>query len=104
MIVDDFRPILISFIVLLLILSLASIFYKGKRYFYLGISVMIVSLICTVLSAKFLWDIGIIADEKNMSGDPVSFVMFLFILGLSLLNLIIISFRNRPSLKEDIIK
>lgn len=102
MIVDDFRPILISFIVLLLILSLASIFYKGKRKF--GISVMIVSLICTVLSAKFVWDIGIIADEKNMGGDPVSFVMFLFILGLSALNFIIISFRNRPTLKEDIIK
>src|SRR4051812_14813947 len=104
MIVDDFRPILISFIVLLLIFSLASIFYKGKRNLGIGVTMIIVSLICALLSAKFVLDIGIIADEKNMGGDPVSFVMFLFIVGLSLLNFIIISFRNRPSLKEDIIK
>ncbi|MFD2444565.1 hypothetical protein ACFSO7_11365 [Bacillus sp. CGMCC 1.16607] len=104
MIVDDFRPILISFIVLLMIFLLASIFYKGKHKLIIRAFMVIVSLICTILSAKYMWDIGIIADEKGIGGDPVSFFMFLFIVGLSILNFIIVSFRNRPSLKEDIIK
>ena len=94
MIVDDFRPILIAFIVLLLIFLLASIFYKGKHKLTFRVTIVIVSLICTTLSAKYMWEIGIIADEKGMGGDPVSFVMFLFIVGLSILNLIIVSFRN----------
>ncbi|WP_045518478.1 hypothetical protein [Neobacillus niacini] len=94
MVVDYFRPILIAIIVLLLIFLLASIIYKGKHKLVIGASMVIVSLICTILSANYMWDIGIIADEKGMAGDPVSFVLFLFIVGLSLLNPIILTSRK----------
>ena len=100
MIVDYFRPILIVFIVLLLIFLLASIFYKGKHKLVIGVAMFIVSLICTILSAKYMRDIGIIADEKGMGGDPVSFNMFLFIVGLSILNLVIFTKRNPPLLRR----
>jgi hypothetical protein len=105
MTVDYFRPILIAFIILLLIFLLASVLYKGKRKLVIGTSMVIVSSIFTILSAKFMWDIGIIADEKGMGGDPVSFVMFLFIVGLSLLNPVIFTKkRNISSFNEDIVE
>jgi len=99
MIVDYFRPILIAFIVILLLFLLASIFYKGKHKLVIGVAMFIVSLICTILSAKYMSDIGIIADEKNMGGDPISFYMFLFIVGLSIINFVIFTKRN-TSLKR----
>ena len=94
MVVDYFRPNLIAFIVLLLLFLLVSIFYKGKHKLIIGVAMSIVYLVCTIFSAKYMVDIGMIADEKNMGGDPVSFNMFLFIVELSILNPIIITKRN----------
>lgn len=97
MVVDYFRPILISFIVLLFIFLFVSIFYKGKHKLIIRAVMVVTSLLCTIISAKYMWDIGIIADEKYMAGDAVSFVMFLFIVGLSFLNPIIFTNRNISS-------
>ncbi|WP_428911639.1 hypothetical protein [Niallia sp. Krafla_26] len=99
MIVDDFRPILFTFIVFLFVCLFVSIFYKGKHKFIIGVAMSMMSLICTITSAKTMWDIGITADENNMVGDPVSFNLFLLVFGLSILIL------NYPFiLKKDLPK
>jgi hypothetical protein len=97
MVVAYFRPILISFIVLLLIFLFVSILYKGKHKLIIRALMVVTSFICTIVSVKYMWEIGFIADEKNMVGDAVSFVMFLFIVGLSFLNLILFTNRNSSS-------
>jgi len=94
MVVDYFRPIYIAIIIVLLLLLLFSIFYKWKYRLIIGITMSIVSLFSIMISAYYLAEIGIIADEKNMGGDPVSFNMFLLIVGLSILNPVIFMKRN----------
>ncbi|RKD24522.1 hypothetical protein BEP19_09060 [Ammoniphilus oxalaticus] len=83
MVVDEFRLIFLLFIVLLSLFIVGSVLYKGRykaRFKEVG---MMAAIVCPILSAKFMWDIGIIADETGRGGDPVSSLMFFVIVGLS---------------------
>ncbi|WP_232700165.1 hypothetical protein [Brevibacillus daliensis] len=91
---DYLRPVFIIFIVVLLIFLLVVILQNGELKLINGFSVICVSIICSLVSAINLWQIGIIADELGLGGDPVSFYMFLAIAGLSILNPIIYTLRK----------
>ncbi len=87
---DYLRPI---FIVFVSILILFIFFQKSK--FINGFSVISISIICSLISAISLWQIGIMADELNLAGDPVSFILFFSVIGLSALNILVYLFRNK---------
>jgi len=91
---DYLRPVFITFIIVLLIFLLIVILQKGKCKLINGFSVISVSIICLLVSAINLWQIGIIADELGLGGDAVSSYMFLVIVGLSILNPIVYTFRK----------
>lgn len=85
----------LGLIVVILIFMLTSIFYKGKHKLIIGLVVGSISIIFLALFGKYMVDIGIIADEKSIGGDSVSFIIFLMIAGLSILNPIILILRQK---------
>lgn len=83
------RPILITFLLVSLMLFLIVLFPRAKNKLINGFTVISISVITILVSAQLLFFHGIIVDEINLAGDPVSFNMFLVIVGLSILNFII---------------
>ncbi|MGG3574566.1 hypothetical protein ABES25_05445 [Bacillus gobiensis] len=92
---DYLRPVFITFIAILSTLSLLLIFFRGKYKSINGFSVSSISMICLSISTINICQIGIIADELNLAGDPVSFFMFLAIVVLSILNPILFSMKRK---------
>ncbi|OAS89534.1 MULTISPECIES: hypothetical protein [Metabacillus] len=88
------RPIFITFLLVSLILFLIVILPKTKNKLINGFTVTIISIISILVSAQLLFYHGIIVDEINLAGDPVSFNMFLVIVGLGILNSIIYFVRH----------
>jgi hypothetical protein len=81
------RPVFTAHILFLLALFLIIIFQK-KRIVNL-FTVISISLISSCISALNAIAIGYIADEYGLVGDPVSFYLFLTVVGLSFINIIV---------------
>jgi uncharacterized Tic20 family protein len=75
-------------------LFLIVLFPKAKNKLINGFTITSISVISILVSAQLLFFHGIIVDEINLAGDPVSFTMFLVIVGLSILNFIIYFVRH----------
>jgi hypothetical protein len=88
------RPIFITFLLVALILFLIVILPRTKNKLINGFTVTSISIISILVSAQLLFYHGIIVDEINLAGDPVSFTMFLVIVGFSVLNSIIYFVRH----------
>lgn len=88
------RPTLITFLIVSLLLFVKVILPKGKIKVINAFTIASISIISIFVSAQVLFYIGIIADEINLGGDPVSFYMFLIILGLGCSNPIIYFYRH----------
>ena len=88
------RPTLITFLIVSLLVFVKAILPKGKIKVINGFTIASISVISIFVSAQILFYIGIIADEINLGGDPVSFYMFLIILGLGCINPIIYFYRH----------
>ncbi|NME06017.1 hypothetical protein [Psychrobacillus sp. BL-248-WT-3] len=86
------RPVFITFLVLAVILLIAVVLFKIPKWIT-AFTISIVSIISIVVCAQLLFLEGIIVDELNLSGDPASLYMFFAITLLSILNLLIYSFR-----------
>ena len=89
-----FRPIFVTFVILCLILFINVILPKTKSKIVNGFTVTSLSIVSIIVSGQLLFDIGIIADEINLGGDPVSFYMFIVIVGFGLINPVIYFIRH----------
>ncbi|OOC62646.1 hypothetical protein [Paenibacillus ihbetae] len=83
------RPIFISILVVSLLLFFIMIFPKLKNKMVNGFTVLSLSAMSIFVSGQLLYNSGIIVDEIGLSGDPVSFYIFLAITGIGIINLII---------------
>ncbi|MEF7438294.1 hypothetical protein V4V36_13490 [Paenibacillus lautus] len=83
------RPIFISSLVVSLLLFFILIIPKLKNKMINGFTVLSLSVISIFVSGQLLYNSGIIVDEIGLSGDPVSFYIFLAITGIWIINLII---------------
>ncbi|MCM3257309.1 hypothetical protein JNUCC32_12480 [Paenibacillus sp. JNUCC32] len=83
------RPIFISILVVSLLLFFILIIPKLKNKMINGFTVLSLSVISIFVSGQLLYNSGIIVDEIGLSGDPVSFYIFLAITGIWIINLII---------------
>ena len=92
-VLDYVRPIFIVFTIILLILLIFVGFQK--THIVNKFSVVSIPLICVVISAMVLFLEGVIVDEMNLGGDPVTSILFLVIIALSFINYAVYSFRNR---------
>lgn len=79
-----FRPIYILFILLLACSLFAMAFFKRK--IVNGFTVISFSVTSLFVSVIITYQIGIIADELGIGGDPLSFIMFIAIACLALFN------------------
>lgn len=86
---SNFRPIYTLFIVILLLSVLIVIFQRKRVYLLGGFARITLSLLCSVVSAFLTYQIGILSDELGVGGDPVSFMMFIAVVILSIVNVII---------------
>lgn len=89
------RPVFITFFIVTLNIFIGMKLPKSKRNIINGFSVSSISILSIVVSAQILFYNGIIVDEINLAEDSVSSVLFLAIVGLSLLNPLIYFVRHR---------
>ncbi|MBU9713051.1 hypothetical protein [Evansella tamaricis] len=84
------RPIFIAFIIILVANMTITIFQKKPLVTLF--SVVSISIIAATISGLSLISLGYMADEYNLGGDSTSSILFLVILGLSVLNVLIYTF------------
>lgn len=85
---DYFRPIYISFIIILTILLINIIFKKNRFELINGFVITSISIISLIVSIYMTYLVGIITDELSMAGDSVSFYMFIIIALMSIINFV----------------
>ncbi|WP_127592756.1 hypothetical protein [Paenibacillus lautus] len=85
----NFRPIYILFIIVLIISLLLMILRKNRHTMINGFTIAIIALISLAVSAYLTYQIGILSDELGIGGDAVSFMMFIVVAVLSLVNLLV---------------
>lgn len=90
-IVTHFRPIYILFILVLIILLFIMIF-RNRHKVINGFTIAIITLISLAVSAHLTYQIGYLADELGTNGDTVSFMMFIAVVILSLVNLLVYAY------------
>lgn len=93
------RPIFISILIVSLLLFFIMITPKLKNKMINGFTVLSLSAILIFVSGLLLYNSGIIVDEIGLSGDPLSFYIFLAITGIGIINLIIYFSTQRKSNK-----
>ncbi|MGF9905949.1 hypothetical protein [Brevibacillus porteri] len=86
---DLLRFVLITFIISLLVISVALLLQKKRGNLVNGFTLSMISAISIIVSGTNLMIMGYIADEFNLSGDTMSTYMFFIILGLNILNFLL---------------
>lgn len=86
---DLLRFVLITFIISLLIISVALLLQKKRGNLVNGFTLSMISAISVIVSGTNLMIMGYIADEFNLSGDAMSTYMVFIILGLNILNFLL---------------
>lgn len=92
---DDFRPIYTSFIFILIILLIYILLYKNRLDKWNGFVTISISLITLIVSTYMTYLAGVLTDELTLSGDSVSFYMFIVVALLSIINVIAWLSKNR---------
>ncbi|NQF14923.1 hypothetical protein HPY31_13485 [Brevibacillus sp. HB1.3] len=83
---DLLRFVLITFIISLVVISVALLLQKKRGNLVNGFTLSMISAISVTVSGTNLIIMGYIADEFNLSGDVMSTYMFFIIVGLNILN------------------
>lgn len=91
---NEFRPIYSSFIGILIILSIYVILNKNRLDKWNGFMVISISFITLIVSTYMTYLAGVLTDELTLSGDPVSFYMFIATALLSIINVIAYFYRR----------
>lgn len=76
-VLDDFRPILLFFIAIQLIVLVSILFYKRRSEGLQAVVMLSISLISTIASGYVVYLAGIWTDELSMAGDSISFFLLL---------------------------
>ncbi|KMZ44591.1 MULTISPECIES: hypothetical protein [Bacillales] len=86
---DLLRFVLITFIISLVVISVALLLQKKRGNLVNGFTLSMISAISVTVSGTNLMMMGYIADEFNLSGDAMSTYMFFIIVGLNILNFLL---------------
>ncbi|NEN85610.1 hypothetical protein [Paenibacillus elgii] len=90
MIFTNFRPIYIFFIIIQAISLIMAISQKKQFKPMNEVAISSISLICLAVSTYLTYQIGILSDELAIGGDPVSFIMFIAVVIMSVVNFLVI--------------
>ncbi|NRR04046.1 hypothetical protein HP570_17640 [Brevibacillus sp. RS1.1] len=86
---DLLRFVMITFIISLVVISVALLLQKKKGNLVNGFTLSMISAISVTVSGTNLMMMGYIADELNLGGDDMSTYMFFIIVGLNILNFLL---------------
>ncbi|BAH45659.1 conserved hypothetical membrane protein [Brevibacillus brevis NBRC 100599] len=86
---DLLRFVMITFIISLVVISVAILLQKKKGNLVNGFTLSMISAISVTVSGTNLMMMGYIADELNLGGDDMSTYMFFIIVGLNILNFLL---------------
>ena len=105
MLVDVFNYLKISMGIFIFSLLVIFIFILMKKSVVNVFLVSILAFVSCVVSGINMIISGYIADEVPSGGDPISFYLFLIILILSIVNMILVSKKEKGEVgNQDIIK
>lgn len=94
------RPIFSTILVISLILFIMLLIPRFNSKIINGFTVLSLSAFSILVSGQLLFYNGIIVDEIGLGGDPISFFIFLAIVGMGIINLIIYFYKNEKSFKQ----
>ncbi|MFA9558276.1 hypothetical protein ACERII_13290 [Evansella sp. AB-rgal1] len=83
------RPIFFTLLIVALFVFIVVIVPKLRKALLNGFAVLSLGILSIFLSAQILFYTGIIVDEINLGGDPVTFYSFFVIAGIWTINLIV---------------
>ncbi|GAB1533157.1 MULTISPECIES: hypothetical protein [Brevibacillus] len=86
---DLLRFVMITFIISLVVISVALLLQKKQGNLVNGFTLSMISAISVTVSGTNLMIMGYIADELNLGGDDMSTYMFFIIVGLNILNFLL---------------
>ncbi|MBH0333156.1 MULTISPECIES: hypothetical protein [Brevibacillus] len=86
---DLLRFVMITFIISLVVISVALLLQKKQGNLVNGFTLSMISAISVTVSGTNLMMMGYIADELNLGGDAMSTYMFFIIVGLNILNFLL---------------
>ncbi|MDO3677595.1 hypothetical protein [Paenibacillus ehimensis] len=86
----NFRPLYIFFIMIQAVSWIVAVSRKKQCKPINEAAISSISFICLVVSAFMTYQIGILSDELAIGGDPVSFIMFIVVMIMSIVNFLVI--------------
>ncbi|OUQ89270.1 hypothetical protein B5G50_04230 [Brevibacillus brevis] len=86
---DLLRFVMITFIISLVVISVALLLQKKQGNLVNRFTLSMISAISVTVSGTNLMMMGYIADELNLGGDAMSTYMFFIIVGLNILNFLL---------------
>jgi hypothetical protein len=89
------RPILYTVLAASILLFILIVVPKWKAVFLSTFLVTSVSILNVIVAGQVLFFSAIGADELNLTGDSVGMILFMLILGVSVLNILLYLIRYR---------
>ncbi|WP_019241155.1 MULTISPECIES: hypothetical protein [Bacillus] len=88
MVFDYVRPIFI-FLLIFSIFTFCMIWIRKNKMAGLDrYYIFCLSFLCIAVSGMLSWQTGMIVDDLNMNGDGVSFILFLCIFAINIVNVV----------------
>ncbi|WP_338448686.1 hypothetical protein R4Z09_21055 [Niallia oryzisoli] len=83
------RSIFITILIFSILLFFTIIIPRFQNNMINGFTVLTHTVVSILVSGQLLYFDGIVVDEIGLGGDPVSFILFLAIAGIGIINLIV---------------
>ncbi|REJ09041.1 hypothetical protein [Halobacillus trueperi] len=88
------RPVFILLVLVSILVTIFLIFQKEEKVS--GWTLFFVTSMSLIIGSVCLYSSGYIVDEFGLGGDPVSFYLYIALFPVSLLNILLYSFKPRP--------
>lgn len=102
--IEVFTQFRLVFGLILLFLGLffiLSVLPKGRDVTVTFFSVLAVSITHSLIAVALIWTEGVFLDSFSLSGDSITFYMFLAILALSIINPVVYKLKNKTKRKSS---
>ncbi|WLR46603.1 hypothetical protein LC065_13620 [Halobacillus litoralis] len=87
------RPVFLLLVIVSILLTLFITFQKEEKVN--GWTLFFITSMSLIIGSVCLYSSGYIVDEFGMSGDPMSFYLYIALFPVSLLNILVYSFKPR---------
>lgn len=97
----QFRLVFGLILIFLALFLVLSVLPKGRDAVVTFFSVIAVSVTHSLIAVALIWTEGLFLDEFSVSGDSITFYMFLAILALAVINPVVYKLRNKSKRRSS---